>query len=327
MICTRRRFGQLSSAMVAAVAVPALMPTLRAHALTVRGVELGLQAYTFHNVRNGDGDAAVDQQIATMKAIGIDLLELWSPQAEPFPLPAGYWARWAPGTKPDAPVQRATPAETKAQREALRAWREKDQSAYFARKKKRFNDAGIRIYSYNYSFEPTMTDAEIDAGFLQAKALGVDLITASSKLPAAERVVPFAVKHNMRVAFHGHSSKAPDEIASPESFAKVLAMSPMYRVNLDVAHFSAAGFDAVSYLKAHHDVITNIHVHDRKANDGASVPFGEGVAPTGEVLRLIRDNGWQIPVFYELEYVGGDGRDVIAETRRELDYEKRMLES
>ena len=57
------------------------------------------------------------------------------------------------------------------------------------------------------------------------------------------------------------------------------------------------------------------------------MPYGQGVAPTKEVLQLIRDNKWPIPAFYELEYVGADGRDVIAETRRELDYEIKVLNS
>jgi sugar phosphate isomerase/epimerase len=131
----------------------------------------------------------------------------------------------------------------------------------------------------------------------------------------------------MRVAFHNHTSTDPDEVSSPESFREVLALSPLFRINLDVAHFAAGGHDAVAFLKEQHTNITNLHMHDRKANAGDSVPFGEGVAPAQAVLRMLRDNGWKIPVFYELEYVGGDGRDVIAETARELAYERKILES
>ena len=55
------------------------------------------------------------------------------------------------------------------------------------------------------------------------------------------------------------------------------------------------------------------------------VPFGVGVTPAAQVLKMNRDRGWKIPCFYELEYVGADGRDVIVEARRELDYEIRVL--
>ncbi len=310
---------QFSAGLAASLAAPALL----SRAMEVRGVTLGLQTYTFHQVHVG-GLAAVDTMIAAMHTLNVNLCELWSPQIEPFPLPYGYWGKFSPGTA--APGKPSAEAVAQ-QREALRAWRINPPAGQLQAIRKKFSDGGIRVFAYNYSFQPTMSDAEIDAGFVHAKTLGLDLITASSKVSTARRVVPFAAKHNMRVAFHGHASKDPDEVSSPDSFAAVLAMSPLYRINLDVAHFASAGYDAVSFLKANREKITNLHLHDRKINDGASVPFGEGVAPSREVLLLVRDNGWKIPVFYELEYVGGDGRDVIAETARELAYERKILES
>lgn len=316
MRCNRREF---SAALAAVLAVPA--PPLRA--MEVRGVTLGLQTYTFHQLHEG-GVSAVDTMIAAMHILNVNLCELWSPQIEPFPLPFGYWGRFSPGA---AVPEKPTADATKQQRDALRAWRIKPPAGQLEAIRKKFKEAGIRVFAYNYSFQPTMTDEEIDAGFLHAKALGLNLITASSKVSMAKRVVPFASKHNMRVAFHGHASKDPDEVSSPNSFATVLSMSPLYRVNLDVGHFSSAGYDSVAFLKANYEKITNLHLHDRKINDGASVPFGEGVAPAREVLQLVRDKGWKIPVFYELEYVGGEGRNVIAETARELAYERKVLES
>ncbi len=316
MLCTRRQF---TTGLTAALTFPALA----ARAMEVRGVQLGLQTYTFHNVQVG-GLAAVDSMIADIRTLDVNLCELWAPQIEPFPLPYGYWGRYAAGS---TPPPKLSPDEMKQQRDARRAWRLNTPAGQLESIRGKFKNAGIRLFAYNYSFEPTMTDDELNAGFVHAKALGVDLITASSKQSVARRVVPFAAKHNMRVAFHGHASKDPDEVSTPTSFAAVLAMSPLYRINLDVAHFSSAGFDALAYLKENHEKITNLHLHDRLLNDGASVPFGEGVAPSREILLLVRDMGWKIPIFYELEYVGEDGRDVIAETARELAYERRILAS
>ena len=316
MRCNRRKF---SAGLAAALALPAL--SLRA--MEVRGVTLGLQTYTFHQVHEG-GLAAVDTMIAAMHTLNVNLCELWSPQIEPFPLPYAYWGKFSPGAQ--APSKPSVDAMVQ-QRAALRAWRVNPPAGQLEAIRKKFAESGIGVFAYNYSFQPTMSDDEIDAGFLHAKALGLDLITASSKVSTAKRVVPFAAKHNMRVAFHGHASKDTDEVSSPDSFAAVLAMSSLYRVNLDVAHFASGGYDSVAFLKANHEKITNLHLHDRKANDGASVPFGEGVAPSREILLLVRDKGWKMPIFYELEYVGGDGRDVIAETARELAYERKVLES
>jgi hypothetical protein len=51
------------------------------------------------------------------------------------------------------------------------------------------------------------------------------------------------------VAFHGHwNTKDLNQFATPESFAKALAMSRQYRINLDIGHFTAAGYDAVQYI-------------------------------------------------------------------------------
>ena len=57
----------------------------------------------------------------------------------------------------------------------------------------------------------------------------------------ARRVAPFAEKHQMVVAMHGHSNTtAPGEFATPESFAEAMKMSKYFKVNLDIGHFTAA---------------------------------------------------------------------------------------
>jgi len=292
-------------------------------ALDVGGVQLGLQTYTFHNVRQG-GLQAIDTILDGTRQLKVNLLELWAPQAEPFALPVRYWSPWS-GAQTQ-PAEQLSQAERDSRRSALRAWRTNTPANYFMDIRRRFDLAHIGLFAYNYSFEPTMTDAEIEHGFMAAKALRLKLITASSKVSVAKRVAPFAEKHGITVGFHNHAvTKDPDDLATMDHFRQVLAMSSMFRINLDVAHYAASGFDAVAALETLHDKITNMHVHDRKANDGASVPFGEGVTPAAQILKMNRDRGWKIPCFYELEYVGADGRDVIAETRRELDYEIRVL--
>ena len=308
---------------VSGMGAAASLAGLPLHALDVRGVPLRLQSYTFHNVRQG-GVQAAETIAMGAKHLKVNLVELWAPQVEPFPTSVRYWWPWAheSGAMPAMP----SAEERESRRAAVRAWRINFPADYFTQIRRRFDAANVRLFAYNYSFEPKMTDAELEHGFLAARALGVNLITASSKVSVAKRVVPFAEKHRMRVAFHNHAvTKDPDDLATMGHFNTVLAMSPMFRINLDIAHYAASGLDAVAALDTLHDKITNLHVHDRKANDGDSVPFGQGVAPATQILKMNRDRGWKIPCFYELEYVGADGRDVIAETRRELDYEIRVL--
>jgi sugar phosphate isomerase/epimerase len=60
----------------------------------------------------------------------------------------------------------------------------------------------------------------------------------------------------------------PNEVASPEGLAKLLAMSKYFMVNLDLGHFADGGNYPMKYFTAHHDPITHIHVKDVKSIGG-----------------------------------------------------------
>ncbi len=101
--------------------------------------------------------------------------------------------------------------------------------------------------------------------------------------------MPFAAKHKMNVAMHNHSNTDdPNEFATPESFAAALALSTYFKINLDIGHFTAANFDAVAYLREHHADITNLHIKDRKKNQGDNMPWGQGDTPIAQVLQLLK---------------------------------------
>ena len=178
---------------------------------------------------------------------------------------------------------------------------------HFKAIRRKFDDAGIRLHAYNLSFNDGFSDEEIDRGFEMAKALGVGIITASSTLSAAKRMAPFADKHKIIVAMHGHDNvKDPNQFATPESFAQAMAMSKYFWVNLDIGHFFAAGYDPVAYIREHHDRISNLHLKDRKKDHGENTPWGEGDTPIKEVLRLLKARKYDIPADIEFEYRGAD---------------------
>jgi sugar phosphate isomerase/epimerase len=151
---------------------------------------------------------------------------------------------------------------------------------YFRGISQKFRDAGITIIAYNLSFNDSFSDDEIDRGFDMAKALGARFITVSSTLSAAKRVAPFAEKHQMVVAMHGHSNtKDLNQFAKPESFTQAMAMSKNFKMNLDIGHFTAAGYDAVAYIDENHQNIMFLHLKDRKKDDSANTAWGEGDTP------------------------------------------------
>jgi sugar phosphate isomerase/epimerase len=294
-VYTRRDFGKIA---MAGLPLGAALAKINS---TVSGVQLGVQSYSFR-------DRPLDAAIQAMVEDGIGECEMYSPHIElgGLPRPQGSGGRGA------------------ANREELRKWRLTVPMDEIKAVRKKFDDAGIWLFAFNYSFRDDFTDPEIERGFQMAQALGVKVITASSTVSVMPRVAPFAEKYKIMVGVHGHNNvKDPNEFATPESFAKAMALSKMIGVNLDIGHFTAANFDAVSYIQEHHDRITNLHLKDRKKNDGPNVPFGEGETPIKQVLLLLKQKKYNIPANIEYEYKGKD--DAAVEVKKCLDYCKQAL--
>jgi sugar phosphate isomerase/epimerase len=241
--------------------------------------------------------------------------------------PAGAAAAAAPAGARQGGGRRAlTPeeqADADARAETLHKWRMSATAATFAPVKKRIADAGIdlRILCYNLNVRNTKDD-EIEYAFMMAKALGVKVISTSTQVSMAKRTAPFADKHKIRLAFHGHDNLTdPDETATPQSFETIIQASKYHAINLDIGHFAAANFDPVAYIQQHHDRITHLHLKDRKKDHGANVPWGQGDTPIKAVLKLLEKNKWDMPANVEFEYPG----DPVAEVAKCLQYCKDAL--
>jgi sugar phosphate isomerase/epimerase len=299
---TRRNFGKLTLA-----ALPLASAWAKINS-KIDGVHLGIQSYSFR-------DMSFDDALKAMVADGLGECELFAPHIE-----GGHTDK-----SPMAGMRRDMSADDrKAMRDDLRKWRLSVSLDYFKGIKKRFDDAGIRLYGYNYSFNNDFTDDEIERGFEFGKALGVEILTASTTLPVAKRVAPFADKHKMIVAMHGHSNlKDPDQFAKPESFAAAMDMSRYYKINLDIGHFTAANYDAVKYITENHQNIVLLHLKDRKKDEGPNTVWGEGDTPIKQVLLLLKAKKWPIPAYIEYEYKGtGTSPE---EVKKCFDYAKQCL--
>ena len=304
---TRREFGLMAAAL-------ALPRAARAGGIesVIGGVRMGAQSYSFRGLMRPAGSDLTDALVAAYTEVGLGDCELWAPQIEPVSPPGGR------GNTPEA-------AQARAQaREALRAFRVTTPLDHFRGIRKKFETAGITISAFNYSFGADFTDQEIDRGFEIARALGARIITATTTLAVATKVVPFAEKHQMDVAMHNHSNTSdPNEFATPESFAAAQKLSRRFKVNLDIGHFTAANFDAVAWLREHHASVTNLHIKDRRRNQGDNVPWGTGDTPIRDVLQLVKREKWPITAHLEYEH-RGTGTPV-EEVRKCFDFAKQAL--
>jgi sugar phosphate isomerase/epimerase len=291
MRITRREWHRMSLAGFGSALAIGVAPIVGAQAKdgTYRGVTLGVQSYSFR-------DRSLDGAIDAMQTLGLRSCELWQDHLEP----------------------------RKVSREDMRRWRETVSLDEFRKVAERLTRAGISLSAYNISFRDDFSDAEIDRGFEMARALGAPCITASSNVKTAARVAPAAARHKMRVGMHNHSRIDANEFATPQNFEEAMKAGPWIVVNLDIGHFTAANFDAVDFLRRHHASIVTLHIKDRKRDQGALMPFGDGDSPIGPVLRLLRDQKWPIPANIEYEYKGGD---TVEEVRRCLEYCRRQLDS
>jgi sugar phosphate isomerase/epimerase len=302
---TRREFGLM--------ALSGLALSSRALAGTViGGVRIGVQSYSFRELPRPAGGDATAAIVKAMTETGLSECELWAPQVEPVGVAGGAAGR---GAAPEA-RQRA--------RESVRRWRTETSLDHFRGIRKQFESAGLSIHAYNYSPDASYTDEEIDRGFEMAKALGAELITSSTTLAVAKRIAPLAEKHRMVVSMHNHSrTDDPNEFATPESFAAALRMSKYFKINLDIGHFTAANYDPVAYLREHHADITNLHIKDRKKNQGDNTVWGQGDTPIVPVLQLLKRERWPVRAYVEYEHRGQAGP--VAEVRTCVEYVKQAL--
>jgi sugar phosphate isomerase/epimerase len=330
MLFSRRDFGKIVLA-----ATPAGLALSKGKS-TVDGVRLGVCTYSFRELPRSNGDA-LGPVIKALKDCNADIVELFSPQLEPENVMLSQLMREATTPGPDGKlptIEKLTAKyraamsspEAKKYREELRQWRITTPMDHFKSVRKRFDDAGIEIYAYTLNFSQDFSDEELEKCFEQAKALGVKAIASSTQVSLLPRLKPLAEKHHVYVAVHGHSdTKHPNEFSSPETFQRALDMSDWFRVNLDIGHFSAAGFDPVAYITEHHDRITHLHVKDRKKNDGPNAPFGSGDTPIKAVLALLKEKKYPIPALVEYEYKGTG--TPVEEVQKCLAYMKRALQS
>src|ERR1700733_1256301 len=206
---SRRDFGKMALASVPlARAIGAIK--------SVGGVMIGVQTYSYRDMPLAARDS-MGNVLYALKTDDVAEIELYAPGIEP----------------PRGPI---------VTREYLRQWRLTTPMDHFVEVAKQFKDAGVTIHSYTMNYRADFTDDEIDKTFDQAKALGTDIIASSTQVSMAKRLLAFAEKHKMLLAFHGHSNtKDANEFATPESFQSALDLSKYARINLDIGHFLAAG--------------------------------------------------------------------------------------
>jgi sugar phosphate isomerase/epimerase len=355
MNLTRRDFGK------AALASAAVSRAFGAKMIDskVNGVQIGAITYSFNRIAAPDPEAIIRAYVD----IGLGEAELMSNHCEPLAgapampafgrggpgggggqrggtPPAGAPPAGSPpaGGPPTDPAARRggggrlqlTPEQQEERRAAmakLADWRKSTGADTWKKVANKFKEAGVEVQLLCYNMQDNMTDDDIEYGFAMAEGLGVKGITTSTTLTMAKRIAPIADKHKLLVGYHGHdATNDPNQTATLESYDTLMAYGKYNGVNLDIGHFTAAGYDAVEFIQKHHDKITNLHVKDRKKDHGPNVAvWGTGDTPIKAVMQLLKKEQYGFPANLELEYPVPEDSTIIAEAKKCLAYVKSCL--
>ena len=186
--------------------------------------------------------------------------------------------------------------------------------------RRKWDDAGVRIEIVKFDDIYKMTDDRLDQCFELAHNLGARAISCEIDVEGTKRVGRFADKHRMMVGFHGH------EKTNPSHWEAAFANSRYNGANVDLGHFVAGNNTSpLPFITQYHDRITHVHVKDRKKNNGANLPLGEGDTPIREALQLIRDKKWNMQATIEFEYPVPPGSDRMAEMAKCIEYCRAAL--
>ncbi|HEX3876342.1 MAG TPA: TIM barrel protein [Bryobacteraceae bacterium] len=287
MSLSRRDFGKIAMA-----ALPAGRLFAKADS-NFGGVQIGINVpYSFHG-QYKSGDECLD---AVVK-LNLSSVEMRAQPIEQF--------MGAPAELVEYPAPRPGPnVDRKANAETLRKWRLAAPMHKVREFRKKYADQGVKIQIVKVDAIDTFTDEEIDYMFGLAKAAGANAISCEIPLSHTKRLGEFGAKHKMMIGYHGHTNvTSPEAFGRPESWETAMSYSKYNGINLDIGHFVAGNSTSpIPFLQKYHDRVTHIHVKDRKMNNGATVPFGQGETPIVETLKLMQKEKWKFPGIIEMEY-------------------------
>jgi sugar phosphate isomerase/epimerase len=248
------------------------------------GIEVGVQSYTFRSF-------SVDKMIDAMKSIGLSSVELWDGHLNPMKASEGDF-------------------------KAIKA---------------KFEDAGIRVSAYCVNFPVDASDEYLDRGFNGSLLLGTRVMTASVKKAIVPRLDQWCQKYKIKLGLHNHwfgdkwfKGDKTLEFESPADLLTAInGSSEFLNINLDIGHFYAAGYDPVSFIRAHHSRIVSLHVKDRdKDAEHTQRRFGQAATPIVETMKLLKQLKFKYAANIEYE---PEMADPTEGTRTAFEFLRRAL--
>lgn len=272
------------------------------------GVRVGVISYSFRSMPGKAEDI-----LGYLVKLGLNTVELMGGPVEEYAgAPKG--PEWKQGD-----LTEAEKAERAVYAKEIAKWRTSVKMDKFKELRKKYNDQGVEVDIVKIGMARA-TPEEIDYSFNVARAMGARGITLERSDDAMKTLGPYADKHKILVGYHNHTE------VNFKSWDAGLAAHPYNAMNLDVGHYMAGTNESpIPLIKKYSDRILNLHLKDRKKNNGDNVVWGEGDTPLREILQLMKKEKYNFMAAIELEYPIPEGSNAVTEVEKCIAFCKEAL--
>jgi inosose dehydratase len=132
---------------------------------------------------------------------------------------------------------------------------------------------------------------------------------------ALDQVTDIAEEHGLSASYHPHLTTI---VESPDELARLL---PRTRIGFcpDTAHLAAGGGDPAELIRRYPDRIRHVHLKDLRSDPFGWLPLGQGVLDFADIMRAVRETGYDSWLIVELDDYDGDPREAAEISKTYLD--------
>jgi inosose dehydratase len=137
---------------------------------------------------------------------------------------------------------------------------------------------------------------------------------------ALDRVTTIAERNGLTASYHPHLSTI---VESPDELERLMSRT---RIGFcpDTAHLAAGGGDPAALIRRFPDRIRHVHLKDLRLDPLEFLPLGAGVLDFPDILRALREAGYDSWLMIELDAYAGDPREAAEISKAYLD---KLLET
>jgi inosose dehydratase len=130
-----------------------------------------------------------------------------------------------------------------------------------------------------------------------------------------DRVAEMAADHGLVATYHPHLSTI---VENPEELARIMDLSSIGFCP-DTGHLAAAGGDPATLIRQYGDRVKHVHLKDVVHEPFGWTPLGEGTLDFTEIVRAVKDIGYDSWLMVELDEYSGAPIDAARTSKAHLE--------